>query len=587
MRTTVRLILLGLLICLSCRLQAQDQYDYTWLLGTPGYNHPELFMGGDLINFNDGTPSVTYFDLTVDLWVPCVASDKNGLLQFYSNGCQIMNHQHQLMENGYEINSGPIHDQYCINTGYPAGNSLLFLPFPGHEDEYYHFHMRQYADHRTWDLLWSRIDMKANGGLGKVLEKNMPLIQDTLMPSVSAVRHGNGRDWWIIVGEQFNDDMYCLLLDTFGVHPATKIRYASWIAPNQYPSFLCFSPDGKKMARGGHGTPAAFRLYDFDRCSGTLSNPVTIQIPEAEAFLSWPCFSPNSRYLYLVNQLSRLYQYDTWAADINASVQLVGEHDGFLADYGLPTTLYTMTTGPDQRIYMSANNGTRYLHTIHKPNEPGLACDFRQHDFQMPAIFPFFLPNMPFYRLYNEPGSLCDTLGVHAPLVTQWRSESDSIAGALTVAFTDISYFQPTSWHWTFGDGDTSLLPSPTHAFPAPGEYNVCLAVCNEAGLCDTLCRKVTVRDTTTSLPAIADKLHVSAWPNPANTWLWLAHPDGDEAEFQLFDLAGRLVVQQKLPNHSGIERVAVAHLAKGLYFWQLCHTGRQVKSGKIIIQKN
>ncbi|MEO6037021.1 MAG: hypothetical protein ABIQ93_01325, partial [Saprospiraceae bacterium] len=329
---TIRLTLLGLLLYLYFPLKAQDQYDYTWLLGTPGFS-PQTFAGGDWIDFSQGNPAVTYFQTPIDLWVPCVVSDQNGVLQFYSNGCQIMNHQHQPMENGDGISSGPIHDQYCIHTGYPVGNGLLSLPFPGHEGQYYHFHMRQYApSYLTWDLLWSRIDMNANNGLGKVLEKNMPLVQDTLLPSVSAVRHANGRDWWIIVGEQFTDDTYCFLLDTSGIQNAPIIRHDSWIGPDQGAGMLAFSPDGKKMARSGHGLPAAFRIYDFDRCSGQLSNPVTVTIPEAEAFVSWACFSPNSRYLYLTNEVSRLYQYDTWATDISASVQLVGEYDGFLAD---------------------------------------------------------------------------------------------------------------------------------------------------------------------------------------------------------------------------------------------------------------
>ncbi len=372
--------------------------------------------------------------------------------------------------------------------------------------------------------------MNANGGLGKVLEKNISLLKDTLMVSVSAVRHANGRDWWIIVGEQFNDDTYCFLLDTFGIHSIPIIRRSSWIGPDQDAVFLSFSPDGHKMARSGHGTPAAFRLYNFDRCTGAVFNPIDLAIPDDEAFVSWVCFSPDSRYLYLTNLVSRLYQYDTWAADINASVQLIGTYDGFIADYNLPTTMYTMTVGPDQRIYMSCNNSTRYLHTIHHPDEPGLACDFRQHDFQMLAISLFFLPNMPFYRLYNEPGSPCDTLGVQAPLVAQWRSERNTVVGLLAMVFTDISYFQPSSWHWTFGDGDSSLLPSPIHTFPAPGEYNVCLEVCNDAGLCDTLCRMISVRDTITALPVEVENIPlVVVWPNPSNARLWLAHPGGKE----------------------------------------------------------
>ncbi|MCC7505354.1 MAG: T9SS type A sorting domain-containing protein [Saprospiraceae bacterium] len=341
------------------------------------------------------------------------------------------------------------------------------------------------------------------------------------------------------------------------------------------------------MVRSGHGAPAGFRVYDFDRCSGQISKAVDVVIPEEESYVDWACFSPNSRYLYLTNQVSRLYQYDTWASDISASVQLIGEYDGFLADYNVPTTMFTMTLAPDQRIYMSANNGVRYLHTIHRPDEPGPACDFRQHDFVMHALFPFFLPNMPNYRLYNEPGSVCDTLGVQPPIVAQWYSEPDSMAGPTTLTLTDISYFQPTYWHWSFGDGDTSLLQSPAHAFPSAGEYNVCLIACNEAGLCDTLCRTIQVIEavgTPTLEPESAFEARL--WPNPARQQAWLGHEGLASGMFVLSNMSGQPVYQRGISPTKGVDRIELGNLPGGIYFWQIRSVNGTVKNGKLLIQR-
>lgn len=41
--------------------------------------------------------------------------------------------------------------------------------------------------------------------------------------------------------------------------------------------------------------------------------------------------------------------------------------------------------------------------------------------------------------------------------------------------------------------------------------------------------------------------------------------PGGHEGEFRMFDLDGRLVVKQSVPNTNGVEEVAVQHLPKGL----------------------
>jgi len=48
-----------------------------------------------------------------------------------------------------------------------------------------------------------------------------------------------------------------------------------------------------------------------------------------------------------------------------------------------------------------------------------------------------------------------------------------------TVQFTDKSTSPITSWSWRFGDGSTSTLKNPTHAYSSTGSYNVTLTVSN------------------------------------------------------------------------------------------------------------
>jgi formylglycine-generating enzyme required for sulfatase activity len=51
-----------------------------------------------------------------------------------------------------------------------------------------------------------------------------------------------------------------------------------------------------------------------------------------------------------------------------------------------------------------------------------------------------------------------------------------------SVQFTDASSGNPTSWSWSFGDGTTSSLQHPAHAYPAAGTYTVTLTVANTSG---------------------------------------------------------------------------------------------------------
>jgi|GEM_PF-1985728 len=52
----------------------------------------------------------------------------------------------------------------------------------------------------------------------------------------------------------------------------------------------------------------------------------------------------------------------------------------------------------------------------------------------------------------------------------------------LIVSFTDKSTGSPTSWKWTFGDGNTSTVKNPTHKYSKAGNYTVSLKVSNAAG---------------------------------------------------------------------------------------------------------
>lgn len=62
-----------------------------------------------------------------------------------------------------------------------------------------------------------------------------------------------------------------------------------------------------------------------------------------------------------------------------------------------------------------------------------------------------------------------------------------------TLAFTDLSSNNPTSWAWNFGDGTTSTLQNPTHTFPQSGIYNVCLTATNGVGSSTPYCEQVII----------------------------------------------------------------------------------------------
>jgi PKD repeat protein len=226
-----------------------------------------------------------------------------------------------------------------------------------------------------------------------------------------------------------------------------------------------------------------------------------------------------------------------------------------------------MLLAPDQKIYMSTGNGTNLLHTIHHPDEPGLNCDFRQHDVLLPAHFPFYLSNMPFYRLYTLVGSSCDTLDVQPPTVAFWRSEPDT--SFLGIRFTDISYANPVSWDWNFGDGTFSALQSPVHAYPVPGIYPVCLKVCNGFGVCDTFCKQVEVKQiSNTSQPELDKPPAFTLMPNPVRETLTLSLSVSIKfSSYQIIDVNGITWISNNLPTQNNKLEILVVGLPPGAYY--------------------
>ncbi|MEM9931359.1 MAG: PKD domain-containing protein, partial [Bacteroidota bacterium] len=58
-----------------------------------------------------------------------------------------------------------------------------------------------------------------------------------------------------------------------------------------------------------------------------------------------------------------------------------------------------------------------------------------------------------------------------------------SNASSLTLDFTDLSFGDPQTWSWDFGDGTNSDEQNPSHTYDQPGNYQVCLTVTNS---CET-----------------------------------------------------------------------------------------------------
>ena len=188
-------------------------------------------------------------------------------------------------------------------------------------------------------------------------------------------------------------------------------------------SFCCdygemnFSPDGNKLVSVAY--PGVVNLFDFDRCTGTLSN--FVDLSDNNEWSSYgDSFSPDGSKLY-VSSFKNLYQFDLNASNILQSKELIWANPYFDLDAETGYGMGQQQLAPNGKIYIVLGDIVsnvyvdtfidRSLCVINKPNAPGMACDFVADEFDLGGKRARVgLPNSPNYNLGPLVGSPCDTL---------------------------------------------------------------------------------------------------------------------------------------------------------------------------------
>ncbi len=151
--------------------------------------------------------------------------------------------------------------------------------------------------------------------------------------------------------------------------------------------------------------------------------------------------------------------------------------------------------------------------------------------------------------------------------VANFTASPTSGTNPLTVTFTDTSTNSPTSWAWTFGDGGTSTLKSPSHQYTTAGTYTVTLKATNAAGN-NTLTRTNYIK---VNAPATAPVANFTASPtsgtnpltvtftdtstNSPTSWAWTFGDGGTstlKSPSHQYTTAGTYTVTLKATNAAG-----------------------------------
>jgi hypothetical protein len=392
-------------LSISCLAQKQDRI---WIFGDHGG-----------LDFNDTSNVVSFYSGLEGTQVKysCGSiADQNGNLLFYAAPSALMtrstlvfNRKDSLMVNGENIEGHPAQSQ-----------GLLILPFPADSYKYYIFTKEQHSSKVI--MYYSVVDMTEDSSFGAVMSKNNMFYTDSLTQRTTAVKHANGRDWWLIVQRWDQDEYLKYLVTPSGFQGPFKQSTSNPIPKEEFYGTSYFSRSGSKLVSVGlYGN---INLMNFDRCTGDISNYMRIgeSVFSPENGFLGCAFSENENVLYVANTYPSpgkyIYQYDLTASDIKASKQLINMYpDTGLLQY---VQYGHMLLGSDHRIYISKGNGsgpnsntvyTQNMDVILNPDVVGPGCNYRSNYLYLNGgRTTYGLPNMINYNLGPVVGSICDSL---------------------------------------------------------------------------------------------------------------------------------------------------------------------------------
>jgi len=452
-----------LLIAINSALISQDKSGYNWVYGENTSSDPGL--EGIVMSFNNDSVTYTVEDFEDGVKANVsVISDPDGNLLFYATGCRVYNKDFQIMTNGDSLNYGVIWDEFCNGGFYPMLQSTLILPDYHVSDQYYLFHKKEDFDtitneFATKKLLYSIIDMSADGGRGAIVEKGIVLDTSNyfITSTIEAVKHENKLDWWILQLSDRSDSIRTYLVDELGPRKSRK-QYINTNIPVERcgsTSQSCFDLRGRQYAI--YCPSYGLDVYNFERSTGVLSNHKHLAQTQSQGTFSGLAWSPSGQYLY-ISASDTLWQVDTHAENLQDGLELIAEYDGFASPFAV--NFVKMQIGPNCKIYVSSQSSVQHFSVINSPDEKGQDCDFVQHGIELPYIVPPVpLPNVPNFAIDEE--EVCDptiTSVFDIPVTVQ--TDQIKIAPNPTNGMTTVHFTEKSTGHYSLFDHSGQLITS-------------------------------------------------------------------------------------------------------------------------------
>lgn len=336
-----------------------------------------------------------------------------------------------------------------------SSQSAIIVPLPGKENIYYIFTVA--ANGGPAGLQYSIVNLNLNSGSGDVTVKNVP-VRAPVTEKISALKHFNGCDYWVITHDWNNNKFLAYLLTKNGITGDPVISNVGSIhggTTNNTIGYLKTSPDGSRLAVAvAHGGDFS-EVFNFNNKTGVISHPIRINMENPYGIE----FSPDNSKLYISTEYGNnfLYQFDIGLGNDTAII-----HSGTVL-LGTPRMATGLQLAPDKKIYFVGSD-RKYMGVINLPDLAGTHAN--------PIDNIIYL------------GGRTGSIGVPNFIPSIFD-------GSQVFSFENACFNFPVNFYyngpafplrWEFGDSvsgsdNLSKALAPTHLYSSPGKYRVKLYI--------------------------------------------------------------------------------------------------------------
>ena len=572
---------------INLNVSFSQKNDFIWEVSTPDISLQDSTsrFGGTKLDFHYDPVRIAFDwqNRSMDvIGTNAIYNDFEGNYRCMTNRTWIANRDHEPMLNGDPIFQDQLGQNfYNLGTNHPQG--VLFIPYPGTSDSVFLI-TQNYKDKYGESLGYCVIDINAEGGKGAVVSEEYKIWPNNYrLGYLTATRHANGRDWWLMLPATEVNKIYTFLVSPKGIDMIHESNIGILTTSNQTNGQAKFSPDGSQygiLESEFNSDIAMVHLFDFDRCTGVLSNRKTDTIPSEITELGHGLtFSYRGDYLY-ANTAYDLFQYNLKDNDLSHKT-FIQAYDGAVESYpagDISILLGYTALGPDGMIYMCTASSVPYLHRIRAPEKEGTDCNFIQRDFKIKVNFQS-IPNFINYRLGALEGSSCDTLGILNKPVARFTTRELLEQG---LEIVDLSFNNPTTYTWSLNGIEFSSLSDPDQiSIDTAVDNTICLIVSNSYGA-DTLCKTLKARLPSATIDLF--EMDIKVFPNPSSGIFYIDLDSYQDIpkQIKVFDVNGNLVLSKK--HNDQILKIDLSYKASGIYFINLFDDfGRIIYYGKLI----